>query len=232
MPRSRGHDGCACSPAASSQVAATAAILPNVARALAQQRLTQAELLALRAARQRHAAACHRCARPADAGLFPRAVEQSRRRRREGPAAAHHRQGLSRALRHSGEVGRRLCADRGRFRGAGAKLWPHRRARPPRDRREGGARRARRRRVLLLDGGDTWQGSLGANRTRGPGHGRLLHAAEARRHDRPLGVHLRRRAGEGARPTASAFRFSRSMSATPNGRSRCSTPTSCSRRAA
>jgi hypothetical protein len=47
-----------------------------------------------------------------------------------------------------------------------------------------------------------------------------------------LGVHLRHRPGEG---TGRQPRFSRSLrrtSATPNGRSRCSPPTSCSRRAA
>ena len=45
-----------------------------------------------------------------------------------------------------------------RFRGAGAKLRPHRRARPHRDLIK--AVRAERGddRVLLLDGGDTWQG--------------------------------------------------------------------------
>ena len=57
-------------------------------------------------------------------------------------------------------------------------------------------------RVLLLDGGDTWQNSYTSHADQGPGHGRLHGAAEARRHDRPLGVHARRRAREGDRRRA------------------------------
>ena len=134
----------------------------------------------------------------ADAGLSSasrRAISASATR---GAAAASHRQGLSRALRHSAEKSAAAYALTAEDFAALAQSYG----------RIGGldrlatavkAVRAERGddRVLLLDGGDTWQGSLGANRTQGPGHGRLLQAAQARRHDRPLGIHLRRRAREG-----------------------------------
>ena len=86
--------------------------------------------------------------------------------------------------------------------------------------------------VLLLDGGDTWQGSLGANRDPRPGHGRLLQAVEARRHDRPLGVHLRHRPGEG---TGRQSRLRVPRAEHPRHRmagAGVSLPTGCSRRAA
>ena len=52
--------------------------------------------------------------------------------------------------------------------------------------------RATRPGALLLDGGDTWQGSATALWTKGAGHDRRLQAARRGRHDRALGVHLRR----------------------------------------
>ena len=77
----------------------------------------------------------------------------------------------------------------GGFHGAGQELRPHRRARPARDRGQARARRARRqgafprrrRHLAGLDGRQCQQR---------PGHGRLHGAVEARRHDRPLGIHL------------------------------------------
>ncbi len=131
------------------------------ARALAQQRLTQDELLKFDRARQRHAAACRRHPRAIDAGLFPRAVGQSRRRRGEGPAAACQRRGFSQAVRHSGALGRGLRAELGGFRGAGAQATAGSAGSTgsrPWSRRCAPTRGAER--VLLLDGGDTWQGSL------------------------------------------------------------------------
>ena len=137
-------------------------------RALAQQRLTQAGAFLLRTARQCHAAARHRPARATDAGLFPRAVEQSRRRRRQGPGAAPHRRAayLERfGIPEKSAAAYALSAED--FAALAQSLRPHRRARPHGHRREGGARAERGDNVLLLDGGDTWQGSLGANRTKG-----------------------------------------------------------------
>ena len=74
--------------------------------------------------------------------------------------------------------------------------------------------------VLFFDGGDTWQGSLGANRSKGQDMVDCMALAQARRHDRPLGIHLRRSAGERADQGSSVFPSSRSTSATPNGTSR------------
>ncbi len=97
--------------------AATAALAAGggFTRAMAQQRLTRSRTAEVRRARQRHAAACRRHPRPTDAGLFPRAVDQSRRRRGEGAAAASDGQGFSQALRYRGEIRRGLCADRRRI---------------------------------------------------------------------------------------------------------------------
>ena len=50
--------------------------------------------------------------------------------------------------------------------------------------------------ALLLDGGDTWQGS-GLSLDQGPGHGRRLQAAGRGCDDPALGGHLRRNAGQG-----------------------------------
>ncbi len=102
-------------------------------------------------------------------------------------------------LKHFGipaEVRRRLCADARRISRRSRKTYG----------RIGGldrmatavkAVRAERGddRVLLLDGGDTWQGSLDANRTKGQDMVDCMKLLQARRHDRPLGIHLRRRRG-------------------------------------
>ena len=153
------------------QVGAAAAALAagegTFTRALAQQTPDRSRTAQLRRDRQRHAAACGRYSWPAYAGLFPRAVGESRRRRGEGPAATHHRQGFSEALRHSGEVGLGLCADRQGFE-ALAKSYGRIGGL---DRLAAVVKRVRAERgddkVLFLDGGDTWQGSLGANRSKG-----------------------------------------------------------------
>ena len=86
------------------QVAAATAAMAGtgagLTRAVAEQRLTEKELLAfepLGKVTLVHVTDMHGAA---DAAVFPRALDQSRRRRREGPAAARHRQGVSRALRH------------------------------------------------------------------------------------------------------------------------------------
>ena len=88
--------------------AATAALVPpGWTRAFAQQSLTQDELLRFDATRQRHAAAFRRPARAASAGAFPRAVDQSRRRRgarrgsRTSPAAIFSRASASRRRRRA-----------------------------------------------------------------------------------------------------------------------------------
>ena len=54
----------------------------------------------------------------------------------------------------------------------------------------------------------------------GPGHGRLHGAAQARRHDRPLGIHARHRSRQGDRRETRLSRSSRRTCATPNGTSR------------
>ena len=182
------------------QVGAAAAALTaggRFTRALAQQRLTQDELLefdALGNVTLLHVADMHG---QLHAGLFPRAVGQSRRRRgaracrRISPArTSSQRFGIppkSAAAYALSVGGFRRAGARATAASAGSTGW----------RRVVKAVRAERGdKVLLLDGGDTWQGSLGANRSQGPGHGRLHGAAQARRHDRPLGIHLRRSARE------------------------------------
>jgi sulfur-oxidizing protein SoxB len=84
-----------------------------------------------------------------------------------------------------------------RLREGGAPLRQGRRLRAPGH--AGQALKASRPGALLLDGGDTWQGSATALWTNGAGHGRRLQAAGRGRDDRPLGVHLRHGAREGDR---------------------------------
>ena len=183
--------------------AATAAIVPGGrTRAFAQQRLTQdAAAAARRPGRQRHPRSPRRPARPAQAGAVSRAVGQHRRRRRARTIAACHRPGVSRPVQDPGRLRQRLCLHRGGFRGARPNLRQARRARPDRHRAQDDPRRApgphpvpRRRRHLAEQ--------LHVLAQQGPGHGRLHGAVEARRHDRPLGVHARRRARQGNRQDA------------------------------
>ena len=151
----------------------------------------------------------HRPACPAHAALFPRAVGQHRRRRGQGPAAAPRRReaagATSRSARGSADA---YALGSDRLRRAGAHLRPHRRARPHGDPDQGDPRRARPGKVLLLDGGDTWQGSYTSLQTKGARHGEGHERAQARRHDRALGIHLRRKRVEGAGQAARSFRSS------------------------
>ena len=116
------------------------------------------------------------------------------------------------------------------FVGACPQLWPHRRSRSHGHRGQGGARRARQDRVLLLDGGDSWQGSLTANRTKGQD---IIDCLKLLRPDAMTG-HWEFTYGEARLKELIerlGTRSSRSTSATPNGRSRCSMATRCSTRA-
>lgn len=65
----------------------------------------------------------------------------------------------------------------------------HRRPRSGRDRDRRGIRAERGDKVALLDGGDTWQGSVVTEDARA-GHDRLHGPAQARCDDRALGIHL------------------------------------------
>ena len=66
--------------------------------------------------------------------------------------------------------------------------------------------------VLLLDGGDTWQGSWTALKTKAQDMVDVIDAAQDRRDGGPLGVHLRRRAGDEIAESA-PFAFLRRTSA-------------------
>ena len=81
-------------------------------------------------------------------------------------------------------------------------------------------------RVLLLDGGDTLQGSYTALAIQGRRHGRGDAGAGRRGHHRPLGVHARRRA---RRASCSATSISRALRASPSWPATCATPISRSR---
>ena len=210
------------------QVAAATAALaarPAGRARFAQQRLTQADLLRFEPLGNVTLRPRHRHPRPAPAGLFPRAVDQPRRRRgarawcRISPAAR-----LLDHLQDPAGIGAGLRADLGGFRRARQELRPASAAStasPPSSRRSAPSAATA---SLFLDGGDTWQNSYTSLSDQGPGHGRLHGAAQARRHDRPLGVHARRRRASRRSSRSSAFRSSRRTSATPNGTSRPSTP--------
>ena len=136
-------------------------------RAFAQQRLTAGGVAAVRPARQCHAAAYRRPACAARAGAVPRAVAQSRRRRSQGRAAAYHRPRVPRraigiaeksaaAYALTSEDFEALAKSYGRIGGLDRMATAVKAVRAQRGER-----------VLLLDGGDTWQGTLGAYRTKG-----------------------------------------------------------------
>jgi len=149
------------------------------------------------AGRQRDAGPSRRPARPAQAGAVSRVVRQHRRRRGARPASARHRASVPRRVQDRARLVARLRLHRRGFFRAGADLRPDGGTGPHRDRTQAYPRRASRshacpgRRRHLA-------GQLHVAREQGPGHGRLHVAAQARRHDRPLGVHLRRRARQGA----------------------------------
>ena len=67
--------------------------------------------------------------------------------------------------------------------------------------------RADRPEALLLDGGDTWQGSLDRAADERPGHGRRHERARARRDDLALGVHARHRPRAARSSTRLPFPF-------------------------
>ena len=129
------------------QLAAATAAIAGVggwSRAFAQQRLTEADLLAF-TRWAAHPPAHRRHPRAAEAALLPRAVAQPRRRRRPRQAAPRHRHGAAQRLRDSRGLARRLHAELGRLRGAGPDLRPRRRHGPHGDARQCDPRRARRR---------------------------------------------------------------------------------------
>ena len=178
--------------------AATAALVPpGWTRAFAQQSLTQDELLRFDATGNvtlLHFADLH-------AQLLPVHFREPSVNLGAGEArgAVPHVTGarLSRALRHRARDACRLCADRGGFLRARAELRPCRRARPARDRGRCGARGARRQGAAARRRRHLARLARGEPHARA-GRGRLRQAAAARRDDRPLGVHLRRGALQGA----------------------------------
>ena len=147
---------------------------------------------ALQGDRPGHAAQLHRPACAARAALFPRAVGQYRRRQRSRAAAAYRRREAAGGLQGRPRQRRCLCARLHRLRGSRAHLRPARRARPAVDPDQGDPRRARRqgaaarRRRHLA-------GQLQRAADQGRRHGEDHERAQARRHDRALGIHLRRR---------------------------------------
>ena len=131
--------------------------------------------------------------------LLPRAERQPRRRRGARPAAAPGRRSAAAALRH--RAGHRATPMRSPIStscAAAQDLRQGRRLRASRDAGQATARRARPG-ALLLDGGDTWQGSATALWTKGQDMVDAAQAAGRGRHDRALGVHARRRPREGGR---------------------------------
>ena len=120
-----------------------------------------------RAVRQRQPAAFHRLPRAAAADLFSRAQRQSRRRRRaQRQAAASGRRGAAEALRHRARHARGARVHLSRLRRA-RRAPTARSAASPTSRRWSSRLKASRPGALLLDGGDTWQGSATALWTKG-----------------------------------------------------------------
>ena len=145
--------------------AAAAAGLPVDSRAGARALGGRFFLRRRRAVRQRQPAAFHRLPRAAPPDLFSRAERQSRRRRRERAAAASRRRVPAQAFRHPAAHARRARVHLPRLHAA-ARAYG----------RLGGFAhlatlvkklKATRPGALLLDGGDTWQGSATALWTRG-----------------------------------------------------------------
>ena len=134
-------------------------------------------------------------ARAAPADAFPRASNSAARLIVESICCATRHARQPHALHPS------------RLRDAGAALRQARRLRAPRDAGEAAAR-ARGRDALLLDGGDSWQGSATALWTRGAD---MIGAQKRLGVDcmtGALGVHLRRRArAAGASPRAAPIEF-------------------------
>ena len=204
--------------------AATAAIVPGGwSQALAQQRLTQDELLRfdpLGNVTLVHVTDIH-------AQLMPLLFREPSANLGVGEAKGLVPHVTGRAFLDlyniKPGIGRGLRADLRRLHGARQELRPDRRPRPHRHHRQDDPRRARRPRAVPRRRRHLAE-QLHVARQQGPGHGRLHGAAQAGRHDRALGVHARRRAGEGTRRASSSFRSWRRTCATPNGTSRRSTP--------
>ena len=149
---------------------------------------------AIRRLRQRHPDPHHRHPRAAETDLVPRAGNQHRRGRGQGPRPPYHRHRFPEDVRHRAEIPRSLCADLPRFRRAWPGLWPDGRGGPHGDRGQGDPRRAarqhpagRRRHLARLD--DLAQDPRA-------GHGQRDEPAGRGRHDQPLGMDLRHRTGE------------------------------------
>ena len=130
--------------------------------------------------------ALHRLPRAAAADPLSRAERQPRRRRDAGPAAAPGRRAPAEACRHRARHARARThsptSTSSRRRGTTARSAASRTSR-----RWSSSCRRSRPGALLLDGGDTWQGSATSLWTDGAGHGRCLQAARRRRDDRRTG---------------------------------------------